>query len=73
MLDTRNVRLDTSRRPSLTATDAIEKERQRKFLVQIKKSRILAAAQILHSTNLESRRQSLGNPAQQNISFGTKG
>ena len=65
MLDTRNVRINTSRRPSLSATDAIEKERQRKFLVQIQKSRILAAAQILNSSNIEARPQSLGNAGQQ--------
>ena len=50
MMDTRTVRADIGRRNSISATEAIEKERQRKFLIQVQKSRIMAAAQILHST-----------------------
>ena len=54
MMDTRTVRTDPVRRHSISATEAIEKERQRKFLIQVQKSRILAAAQILHSTNKQT-------------------
>ena len=68
MLDTRTVRIDTSRRHSLAATDAIEKERQRKFLLQVHKSRLLAAAQILQSSNVETRRNSILSAAPQNMS-----
>ena len=50
MMDTRTVRADVGNKNSISATEAIEKERQRKFLIQVQKSRILAAAQILHST-----------------------
>ena len=54
MMDTRTVRADVGNKNSISATEAIEKERQRKFLIQVQKSRILAAAQILHSTNKQA-------------------
>ena len=54
MMDTRTVRADVGNKNSISATEAIEKERQRKFLIQVQKSRILAAAQILHSTKTQA-------------------
>ena len=54
MMDTRTVRADVGHKNSMSATEAIEKERQRKFLIQVQKSRILAAAQILHSTKQQA-------------------
>ena len=73
MLDTRTVLHDNGRKPSLVASEAIEKERQRKFLVQVQKSRILAAAQILQATKMESTRSGVVYTAPHTVLTDAKG
>ena len=68
MMDTRTVRMNEGKNQ---AAQDIEKERQRKFLVQIQQKRMLVAAQILQASDeYQSSRSILGSTAAQNESHG---
>ena len=68
MMDTRTVRMNEGKNQ---AAQDIEKERQRKFLVQIQQKRMLVAAQILQASDeYQSSRSILRSTAAQNESHG---
>ena len=76
MMDMRTVRIDNGMKHPAGAEEGIEKERQRKFLLQIQKNRMLAAAQVLHGgdgIHLRARENDSDAEATQNITSEMEG
>ena len=76
MMDMRTVRIDNGMKHPAGAEEGIEKERQRKFLLQIQKNRMLAAAQVLHGgdgINFRAREKDSDSEATQNINSELEG
>ena len=73
MMDMRTVRIDNGMKHPAGAAEGIEKERQRKFLLQIQKNRMLAAAQVLHGSDFRARENDSDSEATQNITSEIEG
>ena len=69
----RTVRIDNGMKHPAGAEEGIEKERQRKFLLQIQKNRMLAAAQVLYGSDLRARENDSDSEATQNITSELEG